>query len=384
MVTPSSCGTTSIFTSSGSLRRACFTAVTSTSPEPATARTSPLMPLISMAFPAAIAPFQWNSCWAAAWRAVSATPVATVTSTNVKTRIACLLVLFVVTLVVMLHQLPGTAEVDIAVERFELEPGAPRADGEVEPVLALSVELHGEARAEIAVERRDRHRQARLLGDRHPQVAVVCREPIAAAILDGPVVGDIAVDRVGFGVRGLDLHEGDVAVHGFHRDVARDVRRPDLFVDGAQVDTALGLLECHAPLDRLERHVAGSPQDGHVTLDRLGPHLVLRAIHLDVGVHARKAQRHPRGRGDHVVDLRGAAPPAFGLHADDLVGGVDLNAVPARMVRHHADRVPGPRLDRDLPTEIADLEAGARPDGDGRVGLLRGGGRRGGRPSGER
>ena len=65
IVTPPSSSTTSILTSSGSERWACFTAVTSVSPLPATARTSPFTPLISIAFPGAMRPFQWNSVWAA-------------------------------------------------------------------------------------------------------------------------------------------------------------------------------------------------------------------------------------------------------------------------------------------------------------------------------
>ena len=66
IVTPPSCSTTSIFTSSGSLRLARFVAVTSVSPPlPATARTSPFTPLISISLPAAIFPFQWKSPCAA-------------------------------------------------------------------------------------------------------------------------------------------------------------------------------------------------------------------------------------------------------------------------------------------------------------------------------
>ena len=62
IVTAPSCSTTSIFTSSGSLRLARFVAVTSVSPLlPATARTSPFTPLISISLPAAIFPFQWKS-----------------------------------------------------------------------------------------------------------------------------------------------------------------------------------------------------------------------------------------------------------------------------------------------------------------------------------
>ena len=62
IVTPSSEGTTLISTSSGSLRRACFTAVTSTSaPVAATAWMSPFTPLISTRLPAANRPVQRNS-----------------------------------------------------------------------------------------------------------------------------------------------------------------------------------------------------------------------------------------------------------------------------------------------------------------------------------
>src|SRR5690349_12558129 len=84
IVTPSSEGTTSIFTSSGSPRCALLTPVTSTSPHPATASMSPLMPLISMVLPAAIFPFQWKSPWAATRDAARVSPI--VASASVTTR----------------------------------------------------------------------------------------------------------------------------------------------------------------------------------------------------------------------------------------------------------------------------------------------------------
>src|SRR6266566_4303456 len=87
IVTPSSCCTTSIFTSLGSLLRACFTAVTSTSPEPATARTSPFTPLISIALPEATLPFQWNSSWAAAARGTSVRAATAGSSASIVMRI---------------------------------------------------------------------------------------------------------------------------------------------------------------------------------------------------------------------------------------------------------------------------------------------------------
>src|SRR6266496_3533106 len=62
MVTPPECSTTLISTSSGLLRRARLTAVTSTSdPEAGSASMPPLTPLTSMVAPAATFPCQWKS-----------------------------------------------------------------------------------------------------------------------------------------------------------------------------------------------------------------------------------------------------------------------------------------------------------------------------------
>src|SRR5213076_69931 len=70
-----------------------------------------------------------------------------------------LLVVLVLVLVsiMVLGQLPRSADLDVTTERLELEPGAPRAEREVETVLGLSRQLHGEAGTEVAVERRDGH-----------------------------------------------------------------------------------------------------------------------------------------------------------------------------------------------------------------------------------
>src|SRR5437870_2642007 len=107
----------------------------------------------------------------------------------------------------VLEQLSRTADLDVAAERLELEPGAARAERDAEAVLRLSGQLHGEAGAELAVERRDRDRHVGLLGDRYPQVAVMRPKVIAAPVLDRPVVCDVAVDGVRFGIGGLDLNE---------------------------------------------------------------------------------------------------------------------------------------------------------------------------------
>ena len=69
MVTPAPLFTTSILTDAGSDFRPFLTAVTTTSdPEPAVARTSPLTPLISMLLPAATVPFQSQVASCAAGR----------------------------------------------------------------------------------------------------------------------------------------------------------------------------------------------------------------------------------------------------------------------------------------------------------------------------
>src|SRR2546427_12847884 len=58
---------------------------------------------------------------------------------------------------------------------------------------------------------------------------------------------------------------------------------------------------------------------------------------------------------------RRPAPSRLGLHSDDLIGRVDADPVPARVLGHDAHRVAVPRLDGDLPPEVVDLEAGPPP-----------------------
>src|SRR5207247_6281527 len=62
-----------------------------------------------------------------------------------------LVLVLVLVSIVVLGQLSRSADLDVAAERLELEPGAARADREVEPVLGLSRQLPGEAGAEGAV-----------------------------------------------------------------------------------------------------------------------------------------------------------------------------------------------------------------------------------------
>src|SRR5207253_1083037 len=110
-----------------------------------------------------------------------------------------LLVVFVVLvffIVLVLEELPRAADLDVAAERLEFEPGAPRAEREVETVFGLSGQLNGEARVELAVERRDGYRDVGLLGDRHPQIAVMRPKAIPPAVLDRAVGGARGGGRV--------------------------------------------------------------------------------------------------------------------------------------------------------------------------------------------
>src|SRR5437879_6227221 len=176
---------------------------------------------------------------------------------------------------------------------------------------------------------------------------------IPPAVFYGAVVRDVAVDGVRLCVGGLDLNERDATIHGFRGDVARNLGRPDLFVDAAQVDTPARLLECHGSHDGLERHVARATQDRDLALHRLGRDLVLGAVHLDVGIDPGQVQGHPGRYGVGVVDLRRPAPSRLGLHADDLIGRVDADPVPARVLGHDAHRVAVPRLVRATTRTVA-------------------------------
>src|SRR2546428_10645638 len=81
--------------------------------------------------------------------------------------------LLVVFLLVMrvLEQLPRAANLDVAAERLELEPGAAGAEGEAEAVLRLAGQLHGAAGVVLAVERRTGDRGVGLLGAGPPPSA---------------------------------------------------------------------------------------------------------------------------------------------------------------------------------------------------------------------
>src|SRR2546430_10512383 len=69
------------------------------------------------------------------------------TVTGVQTCALPILVLVLVLVSIMvLGQLPRSADLDVTTERLELEPGAPRAEREVETVLGLSRQRSEERR----------------------------------------------------------------------------------------------------------------------------------------------------------------------------------------------------------------------------------------------
>src|SRR6266550_3208529 len=371
IVTPASEGTTLISTSAGSLRRACFTAVTSIwSPVAATAWMSPLTPLISSRFPAARWPVQRKSCPAA-----GATRAARASAARAK-----LLLVVVVTVVILVFgdaaalRLAGLSQLDVPVERFQLHLGTARPEGNGETVPGRHTgELHREARLEVAVQGRDRHAGVGAGGDRDVHVAVVGGQPVAAGVPQRALVGDVAVDGAGVHGGGLDPRQLDVAVHRLGVDVAVAPTHRDALVDRADFDTTAAALQCHLAFDRLERDVAAPTRHGDLALDGLRADLRLHARHLDVRVEPGERERHAFGDGDVVLHRLRHAAPARGLHGDHLPVGGHLDAIPARVlgVQPHLAPVPGPH--GDLPAEVVDLEPAARPNGEGRVGLLQGG-----------
>src|SRR5690348_16601369 len=209
----------------------------------------------------------------------------------------------------------GAQQLDVAVERFQFDPRAARAYGEVEAVFRLVLERDREAGLELAVEGRDRHRGARLFGQGDGDVAVVGREPVVAAFLHAAVVLDVPVHRIGVHVGGVDAGHVDPAVHRLGGDVTGDVAEGDVVVHGGEVDVPLRVFQCDRALHRLEGDVPVAAARLHVALDRLRGDVPLGAVGADVHVGAGEVERHPGRDGDVVVDgLR--APPSRGAHRD--------------------------------------------------------------------
>src|ERR1700752_3350067 len=233
---------------------------------------------------------------------------------------------------------------------------APGADG-----------VQGEARIDLAVERGDRSPHAGSRRNHDCQVAVVRGEPVGPARLDGTVVGDVPVHGVHFGVGGVDLDQGDVAVHGLDGDVTDRVGNGDVAFDRVHLDTALGLGECHTSLDRLQIDVARAAGDLDVALHRFRGHGPAGAVHADVGVRPAQVHAHPRGDGDLQVDDGRWTPAAFAPDHHRAGRGRDLDAARAGMAGAHPDVVLMPRPHHDLAAKVVDVEPGALLHGNRRV-----------------
>src|ERR1041385_7861079 len=120
---------------------------------------------------------------------------------------------------------------DVAVERFQLDPGAARAEREGEAPLGGVGDAHRKVRFEIAVECGDRDGRVGPLRDADLYVAGVGRETVVTAVFDGAVVAHAPVHGGEIDVGRFDVAELDVAVHGFGGDVADDVGHGDVVVD---------------------------------------------------------------------------------------------------------------------------------------------------------
>src|SRR5207247_7368336 len=112
-------------------------------------------------------------------------------------------------------------------------------------------------------------RSVDFLGHRHRDRSVVCRQTIDAFVLDRTIVGDRAVDGVKVDVGRIDAVENDVAVGRLGGDVAGDVGEADAFVDAADFETPLRLLDRDQALDRLERDEARSAAHRDVAAGRV-------------------------------------------------------------------------------------------------------------------
>ena len=83
---------------------------------------------------------------------------------------------------------------DVAAKGFQVYPRAavPDREGEL-PALVLAGQRHRIVRLEAAVERVDAHRGVRVLRHRDRHVTLVRGQLVPAAVLDGAIVGDVAV-----------------------------------------------------------------------------------------------------------------------------------------------------------------------------------------------
>src|SRR5882762_8456696 len=143
----------------------------------------------------------------------------------VNARIRVGVVIFVVVVVVLvvfvlpidpIPHLLGTAHLDVALERLQLHARAPRTDLEGLAMLPRRVgERERKAGIDIAIRRRGGYGDVGAFGNGDCNVPVVRPEAVRSAILHGPLVDHVSIDRPGIDAGRLDSRHRHVAVRGF-------------------------------------------------------------------------------------------------------------------------------------------------------------------------
>src|SRR5690242_11957036 len=183
--------------------------------------------------------------------------------------------------VAKVQELHALVQQDVAAERFELQVGAAAAQDEREvPVAFQLVQLDVAIRVEVAVERGHRDRGVRLVGHDDLDVAAVRLEVVLPAVLDRAHEGQVTAHAARVDLVGFDAVQRHVAVHGFGVDVADDVLEGDALVDGADLHPAAGLLQHDAALHAAERDGPRAADDLDLALHGLDADAALRALDL--------------------------------------------------------------------------------------------------------
>src|SRR6266699_1674772 len=112
--------------------------------------------------------------------------------------VVVVLIVFVLAVDPVAHLL-RPAQLDVALERFQLHARAPRADLERLAMLARRAGHHGEREAgvDVAIRGSGSDRHVRALGHGHRDVAVVRSQAVGAAVSDRALVQYVTIDRAG-------------------------------------------------------------------------------------------------------------------------------------------------------------------------------------------
>ena len=230
-------------------------------------------------------------------------------------------------------------------------------------------ERERKAGIDVAVRRRRSHGDVGALGYGDRDVPVVRPEAVGSAILDGPLVDHVTVDRPGVDTRRLDSRHHHAAIRGFELDFTADVGQLDVFVNRVHLDTSRGVRESHGALNRVERDDALAAAHVDLAIHRLGADRSLHAVDRDVRIGAAQAECHGLGDGNVEIDHRRSAFAATRLDDHGAPDQRDFDPSTAAGFGVHFDAILAPPVDGDPTPEIVDRKAGAGRHGDGRIGL---------------